>query len=224
MRFILGRGLHSLQYESLSPVWITLSSMNQLWIVTKVSTSCNIIATINLLLLHHHQQPAPACQLGTGHHRTSSSRLVIIYNPEKEQSRIHWRGRIRKSLVTKYTLLIHFGMFERLRPPFLRKLFFESVAMLQLTGWRRSRKPFDAQGSAPGPVPSGCMIQGLCRKFEISSKKLEKWLSPKTFWNAPPIILDEPGYFLACSILKGSKKNFGKFWNSESGHGILCFS
>ena len=155
--------------------------MNQLWIVTKVSTSCNIIATINLLLLHHHQQPAPAsssssssphflkdlrnhhhqqpapaCQLGTGHHRTSSSRLVIIYNPEKEQSRIHWRGRIRKSLVTKYTLLIHFGMFERLRPPFLRKLFFESVAMLQLTGWRRSRKPFDAQGSSPGPVPSGC--------------------------------------------------------------------
>ena len=156
MRFILGRGLHSLQYESLSPVWITLPSMNQLWIVTKVSTSCNIIATINLLLLHHHQQPAPACQLGTGHHRTSSSRLVIIYNPEKEQSRIHWRGRIRKSLVTKYTLLIHFGMFERLRPPFLRKLFFESVAMLQLTGWRRSRKPFDAQGSSPGPVPSGC--------------------------------------------------------------------
>ena len=48
--FILGRGLHSLQYESLSPVWITLPSMNQLWIATKVSTSCNIIATINLLL------------------------------------------------------------------------------------------------------------------------------------------------------------------------------
>ena len=50
--------IHTGERASLSPVWITLPSMNQLWIVTKVSTSCNIIATINLLLLHHHQQPA----------------------------------------------------------------------------------------------------------------------------------------------------------------------
>ena len=163
------------------------------------------------------------CQLGTGHHRTSSSRLVIIYNPEKEQSRIHWRGRIRKSLVTKYTLLIHFGMFERLRPPFLRELIFESLA--KPAHWVAPIR--EALWSSRIDMPewkSGCLDPRTLSKFEISSKKLEKWLSPKTFWNAPPIILDEPGYFLACSILKGSKKNFGKFWNSESGHGILCFS
>ena len=163
------------------------------------------------------------CQLGTGHHRTSSSRLVIIYNPEKEQSRIHWRGRIRKSLVTKYTLLIHFGMFERLRPPFLRKLIFESLAKPAI-GWAYCLVPSEKLKDWHAWMKIRVLDPRTLSKFEISSKKLEKWLSPKTAWNAPPIILDEPGYFLARSILEGSEKNLGKFGNSKSGHGILCLS
>ena len=45
----------------------------------------------------------------------------------------------------------------------------------------------------------------------------EKWLSPKAFRSGIPIILDEPGYFLACSILKISfKKNLGKILQSRT--------
>tara|TARA_B100000446_G_scaffold81346_1_gene76733 strand:- start:127 stop:435 length:309 start_codon:yes stop_codon:yes gene_type:complete len=36
----------------------------------------------------------------------------------------------------------------------------------------------------------------------LSSKILKKWLSPETLQNGIPIILDEPGYFLACSIFQ----------------------
>ena len=48
-------------------------------------------------------------------------------------------------------------------------------------------------------------------KFVKPFENWEKWLSPETFQNGIPIILDEPGYFLACSIFEISEKTLGNF-------------